>query len=244
VKCSGLSCHPAVYAAIVVPIVISAILLLLLRLWIRSRRRGSNHAPYVARTKSTGFRKPELEGTLGTRRFDVEPKPELDVQGENTPVTQREQSSTFPTVTTTASPSAAYQEKEVVQPMYSDTRQSAEVHPMQGPSQPVPDPQLLESAPSESSRGDRAHEKAPLLGGAQNESMSPKYAVVTESSPQAQATVDAAQLNQLKAQERELAEYIEAHETLQKLKNEHIALQERIKAAEDRVQRSKTSGGG
>jgi hypothetical protein len=39
-------------------------------------------------------------------------------------------------------------------------------------------------------------------------------------------------LNKLKAEERELAEYTEAYETLQKLKNEHIALQERINVAE------------
>ena len=53
--------------------------------------------------------------------------------------------------------------------------------------------------------------------------------------------MDASQLNKLKAQARELAEHIEAHETLQKLKNEHIALQERIRAAEERAQRSKIS---
>jgi hypothetical protein len=53
--------------------------------------------------------------------------------------------------------------------------------------------------------------------------------------------VDASQLNKLKAQERELAEYIEAHETLQRLKNEHITLQERIRAAEERAQRLNTS---
>ncbi len=64
----------------------------------------------------------------------------------------------------------------------------------------------------------------------------------TESSPQAQAAVEASQLSKLKSQERELAEYIEAHETLQKLKNEHISLQERIKLAEECARRSNTNG--
>jgi hypothetical protein len=99
----------------------------------------------------------------------------------------------------------------------------------------------IRSAPINSSQSASANEETNLLRAGLTKSSSPTYSASTEPTPQAQAAVDASQINKLKAQERELAEYIKAHETLQKLKNEHFALQERIKAAEECVQRSKVS---
>jgi hypothetical protein len=99
----------------------------------------------------------------------------------------------------------------------------------------------IQPAPMNSSRSASANEETNLLKAGLTKSSSPTYSASTEPTPQAQAAVDASQINKLKAQERELAEYIDAHETLQKLKNEHVALQERIKAAEERAQRLKVS---
>jgi hypothetical protein len=165
-------------------------------------------------------------------------KAELPVTHGIIPVTRDNVPLKGPAAARTPGPSIAYQEMEAAsvlgeRPSHNQTQWSSS-----GPSRV----ERTGSAPTESSQSGAATEEAGLLRRHNEESSFPKHTAITESSPQDQAVVDASQLNKLKAEERELAEYIEAHETLQKLKNEHIALQERIKAAEKRAQRSKAVG--
>jgi hypothetical protein len=166
------------------------------------------------------------------------PKAELPVTHKNVPATGDD----FPVqglaAAGTARPSTAHQEMGAV----SIRGQPPSHHQVQWSSGGPSPLELAGANPTESSQGGPATEGLGLSGSHNEENSSPKYTAVTESTPHDQAVVDASQLNKLKAEERELAEYIEAHETLKKLKNEHIALQERINAAEQRALRSKVVG--
>jgi hypothetical protein len=177
------------------------------------------------RTESKGHEKAELEGTAGSSTFEWRPKPELPSSEETM---HDKPNDTFSRRLSPAGPTQRldiHQELEAVSRVNPCARGSQIPFSSTATSPSQPLEELSTAAASGLS------ESVAADGGV----------VVVSSSSQEQAVVDASQLDTLKAQERELAEYIEAHETLQKLKNEHIALQERIRAAEERVQRSKTS---
>ena len=243
--------------AVVVPVVVVALLAALGAFCFMRRRRRKRAIgnTELSRAESTAFRKPELEGTPGTTRFESEPKPELEAtpkhkwsrrsrRGAELDGTPKEKRSARyrKGAVDSLKRDTIYQEKEAVQPPQAVLSEVPEL-PAVREYQPVRhSTDQIRSAPTDSSQSASANEETNLLRMGPTKRASPTYSATTESSPQAQAAVDASQINKLKAQERELAEYIEAHETLQKLKNEHIALQERIKAAEERAQRSKVGG--
>lgn len=213
--------------------------------WCLKRRRRSRHnikseSATFNRADSKTFRKAELEGTTGSSTFEWQPKPELPVTEVIMPEAPDDITSRVPEAASDGQVINPHQELEVV-PMIKSGIQNNE---MPSPSIGItPTEQSEEPAASKSTRPSQS--ATVIEGGLRrqhnNEISSPKYTVLTEPSQQDQTIVDASQLNKLKAQERELAEYIEAHETLQRLKNEHIALQERIRAAEERAQRLNTS---
>jgi hypothetical protein len=243
--------------AIVVPVVVVAFLAILGAFCLirRRRRRHAVGSTEVFRTESNAYRKPELEGTPGKASFESQPKPELagtpkhrwsrrsrrGAELDGTPKSKRS-ARNRKTASETTGQSIVYQEKGVVQPTQAALAHIPELPSVQDHQPMVHLTDEIRSAPTNSSQSASANEETNLLRAGLTKSSSPTYSASTEPTPQAQAAVDASQINKLKAQERELAEYIEAHETLQKLKNEHVALQERIKAAEERAQRSKVSG--
>jgi hypothetical protein len=210
----------------------------------RHRRRTEPQSATLNRAESKGFKKAELEGTAGSRTFEWQSKPELPGSEEIMADGAVDISSRTPESTGHAERTITRRELEAVPTPNPSNR----VRRISSLSTGIPQSQQVEgpapSPPTTSLECAAPMEEVGLLKGHPNETSSPKYIVVTESSPQAQAVMDASQLDKLKAQERELAEYIEAHETLQKLKNEHIALQERIRVAEERARRSKTRNPG
>jgi hypothetical protein len=228
--------RPGAIAGIAVGAAAAVLLLLLGFCLIRRRHRtASPPSTGVNRAESTGYKKAELEGSTIKSTFH---KAELPVTHKNVSVTGDDFPVQGPAATGTARPSTAYQEMGAV----SIRSQPPSHHQVQ---RSLGDPSPLELAganPAESSQSRPATGGLGLSWSHNEENSSPKYTAVTESSPHDQAVVDASQLNKLKVEERELVEYIEAHETLQKLKNEHIALQERINAAEQRAHRSKVVG--
>jgi hypothetical protein len=243
--------------AIVVPVVIVAFLAILGAFCLirRHRRRHAVGNTEIFRTESNIYRKPELEGTPGIASFESQPKPELagtpkhrwsrrSRRGAELDGTLKSKRSARNRKTTseTTGQSVVYQEKEAVQPTQVALTHIPELPSVRDHQPMTYSTDEIQPAPMNSSRSASANEETNLLRAGLMKSSSPTYSASTEPTPQAQAAVDASQINKLKAQERELAEYIDAHETLQKLKNEHVALQERIKAAEERAQRLKVSG--
>jgi hypothetical protein len=206
----------------------------------RSRRNVKSESATFNRADSKTFRKAELEGTAGSSTFEWQPKPELPVTEVITPGAPDDIASRMPAAASDGQVINPHQELEAVPIIKSGIRSDEVPSPSIGI---TPTEQSEEPAASESTRPSQS--ATAIEGGLRrqhnNEISSPKHTVLTEPSQQDQAVVDASQLNKLKAQERDLAEYIEAHETLQKLKNEHIVLQERIRAAEERAQRLNTS---
>jgi hypothetical protein len=206
----------------------------------RSRRNVKSESATFNRADSKTFRKAELEGTAGSSTFEWQPKPELPVTEVIMSEASDDMASRMPAAASDGQVISPHQELEA-DPIIKSGIQSNE---MPSPSIGItPTEQSEEPAALESTRPPQS--ATVIEGGHQrehnNEISSPKHTVQTEPSQQDQTIVDASQLSKLKAQERELAEYIEAHETLQRLKNEHIALQERIRAAEERAQRLNTS---
>lgn len=215
----------------------AAAVLLILLLGVCLVRRGRRRPPStgVHRTELTEYRKAELEGTIVKNTFS---KAELPVTHGATPLIPNDVPLEGPAAARIPGPSTAYQEMEAV----SVSGQRSSHHQAQWSSRGPSRLEQTGSTPTESSQSGAAIEEAGFLRRRNEENSFPTYTAITEPSSQDQAAVDASQLNKLKAEERELAEYIEAHETLQKLKNEHIALQERINAAEKRAQRLKAVG--
>jgi hypothetical protein len=234
--------HGGAIAGIAIGAALAVLFLLLLGWWFMNRRRRTVEPQSAAlnRAESKGYKKAELEGTAGSGTFEWKPKPELPSSeavmhdGRDNTFSRRPVSVGHP------QPPDVHQELEAASRVNPWTRgsQIPFSSTATSPSQPLEEPSML--AVMGLSESVAVNEGVGLLRTNQSETSSPKNVVINSSS-QDQAVVDASQLNKLKAQERELAEYIEAHETLQKLKNEHIALQERIRAAEERAQRSKIS---
>ncbi len=221
--------HSNLIAAIIVPLAIVALLVVGAFVFVRRRRR--RHGPRLLRTDSTfSYKKPELEGTPGTKRFSSKPKPELDAKSLKTSKAWYRRHAVE-----LAEKASTYHEKDIDPPTRNFELPALLERQEEAPAE-HPIKQAV-AMPTEEYRRTSTNEGADFMGRPR-----PKFAVTTGSTPQAQAAVDANELNKLKAQEREMTEYIEAHETLQKLRNEHIALQERIKAAEERAQRSRVSG--
>jgi hypothetical protein len=247
---SAFSSTSTIIPAIVVPIVVVAFLAIL-GAFCLTRRRRRRHAvgnTEIFRTESNAYRKPKLEGTTGKASFESQSKPELagtpkhrwsrrsrrGAELDGTPKSKRS-ARNRKTASETTGQSVVYQEKEAVQPTQAALTHIPELPSVRDHQPMIHSTDEIRSAPTNSSQSASANEETNLLRAGLTKSSSPTYSASTELTPQSQAAVDASQINKLKAQERELAEYIEAHETLQKLKNEHVALQERIKAAEERA---------
>jgi hypothetical protein len=222
-------------AGIAIAAAAAVLLILLVGFCLVRRRRRRLPSTSVHRTESTGYKKAELEGTIVKNTFS---KAELPVTHGVTPPMPNDVPLNGPVAARIPGSSTAYQEMEAV----SASGQRSSHHQAQWSSRGPSRLEQTGSTPTESSQSGAATEEAGFLRRRNEENSFPTYTAITEPSTQDQAAVDASQLNKLKAEERELSEYIEAHETLQKLKNEHIALQERINAAEKRVQRSKAVG--
>jgi hypothetical protein len=217
--------------------------LLVLGWWFMSRHRRPVEPQSAAlnRAESKGYKKAELEGTAGHSAFEWKPKPELPGSEEIMHDGLDDTFSRRPASAGHTQRLDIHQELEAVSRVNPRSRDSQIPFSSTAtsPSQPLEEPST--SVATGSLESAAVTEGVALLRTNHSETSSPRNVGVINSSSQDQAVVDSSQLNKLKAQERELAEYIEAHETLQKLKNEHIALQERIRAAEERAQRSKTS---
>jgi hypothetical protein len=176
------------------------LVILLLGVFLIRRRRGRGKLPStgVERAESTGFKKAELEGTIPRSTFS---KAELPVGEKSVPVTCEDVPLEEPVVAGTARPTTAYQELEAVsvqgqQPSHRQVSQS---------SSGLPRLEQAGSTPTESSQSDGVIEDASILRRHNENALSPKYTVTTESTPQDQAVLDASKLNKLKAEERELA---------------------------------------
>ena len=237
--------HGGAIAGIAMGAAFTALFLLVLGWWFmsRCRRPVESQSAALNRAESNGYRKAELDGTAGSSTFEWEPKPELPGSEE---IMHDRLDDTFSRGPASAGHTQRLdihqeQEPEAVSRVNPQTRGSQiPFSPTAtSPSQPSEEPST--SAAMGLSESAAVTENVGLLRMNHSEMSSPKNVHVIDSSSQDHAGVDASQLNKLKAQARELAEYIEAHETLQKLKNEHSALQERIRAAEERAQRSKIS---
>jgi hypothetical protein len=237
--------HGGAIAGIAISAAFTVLFLLALGWWLmsRCRRTVESQSAVLNRAESNGYRKAELEGTVGSSTFEWKPKPELPGSEEIMHDVLNNTFSREPASTSHTQRLDIHQEQEprAVSRVNSQTRGSQiPFSPTAtSPTQPLEEPST--SAAMGLPESAAVTESVDLLRMNHSEMPSPKNVPVIDSSSQDHAVVDASQLNRLKAQARELAEYIEAHETLQKLKNEHIALQERIRAAEERAQRSKIS---
>lgn len=237
--------HGGAIAGIAVGVAFTVLFLLVLGWWFMSRRRRPAEPQSAAlnRAESKGYRKAELEGTAGSSTFEWKPKPELPGSEEIMHDGLDDTFSRGPASAGHTQRLDIHQEQELEAVSRVNPRTRGSHIPFSStatsPSQPLEEPST--SAAMGLSERAAVAESVGLLRVNHGETSSSKNVDVINPSSQDQAVVDASQLNKLKAQERELAEYIEAHETLQKLKNEHIALQERIRAAEERAQRSKIS---
>jgi hypothetical protein len=237
--------HGGAIAGIAIGAAFTVLFLLVLGWWFMSRCRQPVESQSAAlnRAESKGYRKAELEGTAGSSTFEWKPKPELPGSEEIMHDGLDDTFSRGPASAGHTQRLDIHQEQELEAVSRVNPRTRGSQIPFSStapsPSQPLEEPST--SVAMELSESAAVAESVGLPRMNHSETSSPENAHVINSSSQDHAVVDASQLNKLKAQARELAEYIEAHETLQELKNEHIALQERIRAAEERAQRSKIS---
>lgn len=233
--------HGGAIAGIAIGAVLAALFLIALG-WCLARRRGrrteTQSAP-LDRSESERFEKSELEDTTA-RRLEWQPKsglPGNEKMEADAPVGIQ---SRIPTSASYTENTTTQQELEAVPVLNRSSRvghiPTASIVPSPSQKLEVPSP----SPPTTSSESPAPTGEAGVPKQPHYLPTSAKYTMITESSLQEQTAADASQLNKLKAQERELAEYVEAHESLQKLKNEQVALRERIRAAEERAQRSMT----
>jgi hypothetical protein len=163
---------------------------------------------------SRTYRKPELAGDSGSARFHYGGKPELAVErdrgrlGHSTSTSPETVNQVEDAAEDPATPSSASA------PRHQHERESLERRTIKkelaDPSNPITQPAVGATTP------------APRTP--QKEDAAPKYAIAV-----------ATDRSEMRAQEPQLRDEIQAHEDLQRLRDEHAALVERIRLAEMRT---------